>query len=108
MREEIVERVEALKDMVMMVWMGGKLRAEDGWVKLFVRSDGRLGVFQIPFRDPRVFFGGVSFPSDQERTSRRSSAVANDLVNFVFFFPIDKVRRWRREVLAMDLVFAIG
>ena len=76
-------------------------------MKLFVRGEGGLGMFQIPLRDPRVFFGGVSFPSDQERTSCRSSAVANDLFNFVFFFPIDKVRRWRRGVLSVDLIFAI-
>ena len=64
-------------------------------------------MFQIPLRDPRVFFGGVSLPSDQEGTGRRGSAVAYDLFYFVFFFSVDKVRRWRREVLAMDLVFAI-
>ena len=64
MREETVERVEALVDMVMMVWMGGKLGAEDGGMKLFVRGEGGLGMFQIPLRDPRVFFGRVSFPSD--------------------------------------------
>ena len=64
-------------------------------------------MFQIPLRDPRVFFGGVSLPSDQEGTSCWSSTVAYDLFYFVFFFAIDKVRGWRREVLAVDLVFAI-
>ena len=33
--------------------------------------------------------------------------MADDLFNFIFLLPIDKVRRWRREVLAVDLVFAI-
>ena len=64
-------------------------------------------MFQVPLRDPRVFFSGVSLPSDQEGTGRRSSAVAYDLFYFIFFFPVDKVRRWHREVLAMDLVFTI-
>ena len=87
--------------------MRESLRAEDGGVKLFVRSEGGLSMFQIPLRDPRVFFGRVTLPSDQEETGRRGSAVAYDLFYFVFFFSIDKVRGWCREVLAMDLVFAI-
>ena len=73
----------------------------------FIRSEGGLGMFQIPLRDPRVFFGRVSLPSDQEGTGRRSSAVAYDLFNFVFFFSINQVRRWRREVLSVDFVFTI-
>ena len=80
---------------------------KDGGVKLFIRREGGLGMFQIPLRNPRVFFGGVSFPSDQEGTHCRSSAVAYDLFYFVFLFAIDKIRGWHREVLAVDLVFAI-
>ena len=64
-------------------------------------------MFQVPFWDPRVFFSRVSFPSDQEGTGRRGFTVANDLLNFVFFFSIDKVRGWHRKVLAMDFVFVI-
>ena len=90
-----------------MVVARGRSGTEDGGVKLFIRSEGGLGMFQIPLGDPRVFFGRVSLPSDQEGTGRRSSTVAYDLFYFVFFFSVDKVRRWRREVLAMDLVFAI-
>ena len=37
----------------------------------------------------------------------RGSAVAYDLLNFVFFLSIDKVRGRRREVPAVDLVFTI-
>ena len=33
--------------------------------------------------------------------------MAYNLFNFVFFFPIDKVRRWRGEVFSMDFVFMI-
>ena len=88
--------------------MRGRLGAEDGGVKLLICGEGGLGIFQIPFWDPRVFFGRVSLPSDQEGTSRRSSAVAYDLFYFILFFSIDKVRGWRGEVLAVDLVFAIG
>ena len=91
----------------MVVVARGELGAEDGGVKLFIRGEGGLCMFQVPLRDPGVFFGGVSFPSDQEGTGGRSSAVADDLFDFVFLFAIDKVRGWRREVLAMDLVFTI-
>ena len=76
-------------------------------MKLFIQSEGGLSMFQIPLRDPRVFFGRVSLPSDQEGTGRWGSAVAYDLFYFVFFFSIDKVRGRHREVLAMDLIFAI-
>ena len=34
--------------------------------------------------------------------------MADDLLDFVFFFSIDKVRRWPRKVLTMDLIFVIG
>ena len=87
--------------------MRGRLRAEDRGVKLFIRGEGGLCMFQVPLGGPRVFFGRVSLPSDQEGTGCWSSAVAYNLLNFVFFFPVDKVRGRRREVLAVDLVFAI-
>ena len=85
----------------------GKLGAEDGGVKPFVRGEGRLCMFQVPLRDPRVFFSRVSLPSNQEGTSCWSSVVAYDLFYFVFFFAVDKVGGWRREVPAVDLIFMI-
>ena len=106
MKEETVEVVEALIDMVV-VMARGKLGAEDGGVKFFIRRESGLCMFQVPFRDPGVFFGGVSLPSDQEGTGGRSSAVADDLFDFVLFFAVDKVRGWRREVPAVDLIFTI-
>ena len=65
-------------------------------------------MFQVPFRDPRVFFGRIPLPSDQEGTGGWGSVVVYDLLNFVFFFSLDKVRGWRWEVPAMDFIFAIG
>ena len=94
--------------MVVVVSTREKLRVENGGVKLLIRGKSRLGVFQVLFWDPGVFFGRVSFPTDQEEAGRRSSAVAYDLFNFIFFFSVDKVRGWCREVLAVDLVFTIG
>ena len=90
-----------------MVVAKGRLGAEDGGVELFIRGKGGLCMFQVPLRDPGIFFGGVSLPSDQEGTGCWGSAVADNLFNFVFFFAVDKVRGWRREVLAVDLVFTI-
>ena len=92
----------------MMVLARRRLRGKDGGVKLFIQGEGGLGMFQVPLRDPGVFFGRISFPSDQEGSGGRRSTVADNLFDFVFFFPIDKVRRWHREVLAVDLVFSIG
>ena len=80
---------------------------EDGGVEFFIRSESGLGMFQVPLRDPRVFFGRISFPSDQEGTEGRGSAVAYDLLNFVFFFSIDELRGRCMEVLAVDLIFMI-
>ena len=65
-------------------------------------------MFQVPFLDPRVFFGRIPLPSDQEGMRRWRFMVANDLLNFVFLFSVDKVRRWCWEVPAMDFVFTIG
>ena len=91
----------------MVVVARGELGAEDGGVKPFIRGEGGLCMFQVPLRDPGIFFGGISLPSDQEGTGGRSSAVADDLFDFVFFFAVDKVRGWRREVPAVDFVFTI-
>ena len=64
-------------------------------------------MFEVPFGDPRVFLGRIPFPLDQEGTGGWGSAVAYDLLDFIFFFSIDKVRGRCREVPAMDLVFTI-
>ena len=108
-REDIVETEDALRDMFLMV----VVRLRGGWgtkggrVELFIRSEGGLGMFQILLRDPRIFFGRISLPSDQEGTGGRGSVVAYNLLYFIFFLPIDKIRRWHREVLSMDFVFTI-
>ena len=91
----------------MVVVAKGRLGKEGGGVQLLIRGKGGLCMFQILLGDPRVFFGRVFLPSDQEGTGGQGSAVAYNLFYFVFFFPIDKVRGWRREVLAVDLIFAI-
>ena len=76
-------------------------------MKPFVRSEGGLGMLQVPLGDPGVFFGQIPLPSDQEGAGRWGSVVAYDLLDFIFFFSIDKVRGRCREVPAMDFVFTI-
>ena len=49
---------------------------EDQRVKFFIVIEGRLCMFQIPLRYPRVFFGGVTFPLDQEHAGCWSAMVA--------------------------------
>ena len=93
--------------MVVMVLVREGLRVEDRGVKFFIRGESGLGIFQVPFRDPRVLFGRISFPSDQEGMGRGSSTMAYDLFNFIFLFSVEKIRRWRWEVLAVDLIFTI-
>ena len=67
-----------------------------------------LGRGKLHFWKPRVFFSGISLPSDKIMPLGWSSFVTNDLLDFVMFLVIDKVR-WRRgEVLAVNFIFMIG
>jgi len=73
---------------------------------LIVRK-GRLGIFEISLRDPRIFFGGVSLPSDQEEAVSRGSTVAKNFFDFVFFFSLDKIWWWCQEFLSVDGVLLV-
>ena len=64
-------------------------------------------MFQVQLGDPGVFFGQIPLPLDQEGVGRWGSVVAYDLLDFIFFFSIDKVRGRCREVLAVDFIFTI-
>ena len=64
-------------------------------------------MFQIPLKDPGIFFSQVSLPLDQERAAGRRSTVSDDLLNFVFLFSIDKVRRWCREILFINGILSV-
>ena len=103
-REDTVETENALKGMFRWLFqLRERWEKEDRGVKLFIRGEGRLGMFQILLRDPGIFLGRIPLPSDQEGAGRRSSVVAYDLLNFIFLFSIDKVRRWHRKVPAVDV-----
>ena len=75
---------------------------------VFIILEEFLGSGEFCFREPRVFFSGVSFPSDKVLPSGWSSFVTNDLFNFVMFFIIDEIQWWRWEVPSMDFIFMIG
>ena len=54
-----------------------------------------------------MFFGGVSFPTDQVLLLGWSSLVTNVLLNFIMFFIINEIRWERREVFSVYFIFMI-
>ena len=80
------------------------MRAAKG---VFIVLEEFLGSGEFCFRKPRVFFSGVTLPSDKVLLLGWSSFVMNDLFDFVMFFVIDKIWGWRWEVLAVDFIFVI-
>ena len=80
------------------------MRATKG---VFIVLEEFLGSGEFCFRKPRVFFGGVAFPSDKVLLSGRSSFVMNDLFDFVMFLIIDEIWWWRWKVPAVNFIFVI-
>ena len=52
---------------------------------------------EINFRFPRIFRRGIAFPCGQVLPSARGALVRDNVVDFVFFFGINHVRRGSRE-----------
>jgi len=63
-------------DMVVLVSGSARQWRGKGRVEFLIVSKGRLGIFEMLLRDPRVFFSGVSFPSDEEEAVSRGFVVA--------------------------------
>ena len=63
-----------------------------------------IGVF------PGVVAFGVIFPFDEvlESSSPAVTSMTLDLIHFIFFFPINQIRRRSGEVWAVREGFAIG
>ena len=59
---------------------------------VFTLLEEFLGSRELSFRKPRVFFSGVSFPTDQVLLLGWSSLVTNDLLNFIMIFIIDEIK----------------
>ena len=59
--------------------------------------------------DPLIFRFRVPFPFDQvlHLAPSSKSVRLEDLFDFVFFFSIDKVRRWSGKVRSVELGFMI-
>ena len=59
---------------------------------------------------PGIVTFRVPFPFDEvlEHSSSSMTLVVNNTFHFIFFFSIDKVRWWLREVRAMRSCFLIG
>ena len=74
---------------------------------VFIVLEEFCGSGELCFRKPRVFFGGVAFPSDKVLPSGQNSFVMNDLFNFVMFLIIDEIWGWRWEAPAMNFIFMI-
>ena len=74
----------------------------------FIVLEEFLGSREFCFREPRVFFSGVAFPSDKVLLSGWGSFVMNDLFNFIMFLVINEIWGWRWEVPAMNFIFMIG
>ena len=79
------------------------------WVAkgVFIVLEEFLGSREFCFWKPRVFFSGVTFPSDKVLPSGRGSFVTNDLFDFVIFFVINEIQGWRWEVPAVNAIFVI-
>ena len=74
---------------------------------VFIVLEEFLGSGELRFWKPRIFFSGVTLPSDKVLPSGRGSFVTNDLFDFVMFFVIDEIWGWRWEVPSVDFIFVI-
>ena len=74
--EEVVEQLNSMTMVVMVrILVRGGCWREGQRVELFIVTEGRLCMFQILFRYPRVFFGRIPFPLDQEYMGQQSATV---------------------------------
>ena len=62
---------------------------------------------EINFRFPRIFRRRIAFPCGQVQSSARGALVRDDVIDFVFFFRINHVRRRSGEGGTMCFGLAI-
>ena len=55
--------------------------------------ENRGGMTEINFRFPRVFRRGIAFPCGQVLSSARGALVRDNVIDFVFFFGVNYIRR---------------
>ena len=73
--------------------MGGLSDAMD----FFICLENRGSMTEINFWFPCVFGRGVTFPCGQVLLSARRALVGDNVINLVFFFRVNHVRRRPRE-----------
>ena len=75
--------------------------------RVFIFLEEFLGRGKLCFWKPRVFFGGISLPSDKIMPSGRGSFVMNDLLDFIMFLIVNKIRWQRGEVPSVSFILMI-
>ena len=73
----------------------------------FIGLQGGRSVFKFHFREPRIFFGRVSFPSNEVCAIGGEISVFQDFLNFILCLSINKVRGWHREINPVGFIFMI-
>ena len=64
----------------------------------FVLLEYRGSMTEIKFRFPGIFRRGASFLCSQIQSSARRALVGDNMIDFIFFFGINQVRRrWEKE-----------
>ena len=63
---------------------------------------------EINFGFPGIFGRGVTFPRGQVLSSARGALVRDNVIDFVFFFGVNHVRRGSGEGRTMCFGLAIG
>jgi hypothetical protein len=56
--------------------------------------EDQRSVSEIAFWFPGVFGRGIAFPCGQVQSSARGALVGDNVIDFIFFFIINDVRRW--------------
>ena len=74
---------------------------------LLIRLENRGGVTEINFWFPCILRRGVSFPCGQVLPSARGAFVRDNVIDFIFFFGVNYVRRSPREGWTMCFGSAI-
>jgi len=73
------------------------------FVSLFVCWQYLVGIFDVWLGFPWVISGWIVFPLDKVLIPSTDLAVIKYHLNFIFFFTINKVRRWVGEAWSVDI-----
>ena len=74
-----------------------RIKNLDDSTSSFVLQEDCGSMMEITFGSPSVFGGRITFPCNQVQSSARGTLVKNDMIDFIFFFGINQVRRRLEE-----------